>query len=623
MNKVYKSVWNANAGTYVAAAETAKSRTKRKSTTKALVPAMLLAGVAGVAGTGDAFAAGILTGNDGSCSKGLSSDPNVKTVGDCSFVYSDSPVYNHIGLTPKGTMALNSDGISLNGGIFATGGLTVMGGASIAGGLDMRGSGIHNLAYGVQDNDAVNLAQLRGITRVFSAGSIVSKDGTIYQPTYIFDNTNYRDVAAAFDLIESRIKYFHVNSTAARSNATGAEAISIGPAANASGGNSIVVGQNGLATGTGSIAIGQQASALMSNSVVLGANSTDGRSNVVSVGRKDGERQIINVAQGSAGTDAVNVDQLAAAIKSVPGFDSVQYDTTTHNKVTLGGNGAKSTVTLANVADGVANNDAVNVQQLKALGALIDSSGTVTGAFVAYDNSAKTKVTLGGTGATTAVGLTNVAAGQLSSSSKDAVNGSQLYGTATTVAAALGGGAAVGADGKLTKPAYTLDGNTYTDVGAALTAVNAKTSTGSTDGVKYDTAAHDKVTFGGAGHDPVTLTNVAAGQVTSSTKDAVNGSQLYGTASSVAAALGGGAAVGADGKLLAPAYTLDGTTYNNVGSALNAMGEAIDGIGGTITNTTKYIKVVSASGSAMASGGDSVAIGGGAYANKQSWRTCP
>ncbi len=82
-------------------------------------------------------------------------------------------------------------------------------------------------------------------------------------------------------------------------------------------------------------------------------------------------------------------------------------------------------MTLSNVADGVANNDAVNVEQLKAMGANIDSSGNVMGAFVAYDNSAKSKVTLGGTGATTAVGLTNVAAGQVTSTSKDAVNSSQ------------------------------------------------------------------------------------------------------------------------------------------------------------------------------------------------------
>ncbi|OXI30913.1 hypothetical protein CFB89_26855 [Burkholderia sp. AU16741] len=48
-----------------------------------------------------------------------------------------------------------------------------------------------------------------------------------------------------------------------------------------------------------------------SNSVAIGANSTDGgRSNVVSVGSDTQQRQITNVAPGTQGTDAVNVNQL-------------------------------------------------------------------------------------------------------------------------------------------------------------------------------------------------------------------------------------------------------------------------------------------------------------------------
>ncbi|EJO54778.1 YadA-like C-terminal domain protein [Burkholderia multivorans ATCC BAA-247] len=50
-----------------------------------------------------------------------------------------------------------------------------------------------------------------------------------------------------------------------------------------------------------------------SNSVAIGANSTDGgRSNVVSVGSDTQQRQITNVAPGTQGTDAVNVNQLTA-----------------------------------------------------------------------------------------------------------------------------------------------------------------------------------------------------------------------------------------------------------------------------------------------------------------------
>ncbi len=52
--------------------------------------------------------------------------------------------------------------------------------------------------------------------------------------------------------------------------------------------------------------------ATATNSVALGANSVADRSNTVSVGASGSERQVVNVAAGSADTDAVNVKQLKA-----------------------------------------------------------------------------------------------------------------------------------------------------------------------------------------------------------------------------------------------------------------------------------------------------------------------
>ncbi|WP_028216195.1 hypothetical protein [Paraburkholderia oxyphila] len=107
------------------------------------------------------------------------------------------------------------------------------------------------------------------------------------------------------------------------------------------------------------------------------------------------------------------------------------------------------------------------------------------------------------------------------------MNGAQLYGLASSTAAALGGSTSVNANGSISTPTYNLSGSTYTDVGSALTAINAKASGGSPDAVIYDTSAHDKVTFGGTGHAPVQLTNVANGTLNASSTDAVNGAQLY------------------------------------------------------------------------------------------------
>ena len=50
--------------------------------------------------------------------------------------------------------------------------------------------------------------------------------------------------------------------------------------------------------------------------MALGANSTADRDNTVSVGDVGSERQITNVAAGTEGTDAVNVDQLNAVAEA-------------------------------------------------------------------------------------------------------------------------------------------------------------------------------------------------------------------------------------------------------------------------------------------------------------------
>ncbi|WP_224044510.1 hypothetical protein, partial [Paraburkholderia unamae] len=96
-----------------------------------------------------------------------------------------------------------------------------------------------------------------------------------------------------------------------------------------------------------------------------------------------------------------------------------------------------------------------------------------------------------------AVKLTNVAAGELSASSTDAVNGSQLYATNTNVS--------------------NLAGD-VTNINGQITTINGQLA----DAVMYDSSAHDTVTLGGAGaSSAVKLTNVAAGDLSASSTDAV------------------------------------------------------------------------------------------------------
>ena len=95
----------------------------------------------------------------------------------------------------------------------------------------------------------------------------------------------------------------------------------------------------------------------------------------------------------------------------------VAYDGSSKDSVTLKGtNGTQ----IHKVAAGTADQDAVNVKQLTDAGAIVDSTGTVTNAFVAYDDSTKDSVTLKGTNGTQ---IHKVAAG---TADQDAVNVKQL-----------------------------------------------------------------------------------------------------------------------------------------------------------------------------------------------------
>ncbi|MDR0241010.1 MAG: YadA-like family protein, partial [Burkholderia sp.] len=505
--------------------------------------------------------------------------------------------------------------------------------------------------------------------------------------------------------------------------ALGTSSIAMGDGAKANVGaaNAIAVGTGSTVSAnvTNAIAIGANANvaAGANGGIALGAGSIANRGNALSIGSVGAERQIVNVAAGTAQTDAVNVSQLAGVTKALggsaavgadgsitqptytidgktysnvsdalaaaaasggggtPADGTVAYDDAAKTSVTLGGVGAATPVALKNVADGKDDHDAVNVSQLKSSGLVgDDGSGNLTSLAVAYDDATKSGVTLGGTGATSAVALKNVAAGAVNATSNDAINGSQLFGTAQSVAASLGGGATVGADGTITQPTFNVGGTDVHTVGDALTNLDGRvtgntgdiadlrkqlgntglvdTGTGQTlaavtydvdpttgatnrgsvtlggasatapvalknvadgkddhdavnvsqlkstglvgdDGsgnltslaVGYDDATKDAITLGGA--NGTTITNVAAGAVNATSTDAINGSQLHGTAQSVADTLGGGVTVNADGTVSKASFLVNGDRYATVEDALTAASKS----GATDSLAVKYDNV--------------------------------
>jgi autotransporter adhesin len=167
------------------------------------------------------------------------------------------------------------------------------------------GTAIHNVAAGVDANDAVNVGQLNdAIGQVNASVASAVKNAVVDagDPLFSADGSPSTDAASATG----------VHSVAAGANAvaTGADSVAMGSGAQASADNSVALGQNAVVTGTGSVAMGSGAQASASDAVALGQNSVADRANTVSVGAAGSERQITNVAAGTQGTDAVNVNQL-------------------------------------------------------------------------------------------------------------------------------------------------------------------------------------------------------------------------------------------------------------------------------------------------------------------------
>ncbi|WP_459721085.1 YadA family autotransporter adhesin [Paraburkholderia sp. 2C] len=186
-----------------------------------------------------------------------------------------------------------------------------------------------------------------------------------------------------------------------------------------------------------------------------------------------GARNSVALGTGSVATEANTVSLGRVGDNPLKGTYSDGGDGNSSDTAALNQN-LTGTLTrrLTNMSAGINDTDAVNVAQLKAAGLTVDTSGSPTNAFVAYDDLTRSKVTLaGGTAGTT---ITNVKAGAVNPGSKDAINGAQLYGSASSIAAALGGGSVVVADGSVTMPRYTVGGDTVIGVGGAVDALDQR-----------------------------------------------------------------------------------------------------------------------------------------------------
>jgi autotransporter adhesin len=492
--------------------------------------------------------------------RALNGTANVIVIGTSASVAAN--VSNAIALGANASVvAGNHGGVALGQGAVANRGNAVSLGAT-TGSNPVGTRQIVNLSAGTQGTDAVNVTQLQGVTTALGGGAGVGADGSILPPSYTVAGTNYANVGAAISAVASMagtdpnaVAYDDAaKDTVTLSGASGTLLTNLSAGSvtttstDAINGSQLFGTAQSIATGLGGGASVNPNGTVTPPLYVIGTTTAN------DVGGALGNLQtVINNQLAASGL----VDAAGQAIAAVT------YDSASQSRVTLGGSSATSPVLVTNVAEGMlseTSTDAVSGSQLFATNLtvteLVDSltNGGVLGPAgeslaVTYADSTKQDVTLGTAG--TPVTMSNVANATLGPSSTEAVNGAQLNTTNLRID---------DLEGKLAS-------------GGVL-----DPTTGESRALIYDDDAKDSVTLGGTGAAvSVPLHNVAAGTAMA---DAVNVSQLQG----VAGALGGGAGVGADGSIVPPSYTVDGTTYSDVAAAL----DAVASMAGTDPNAVAY-----------------------------------
>ncbi|MCF4555202.1 trimeric autotransporter adhesin Ata [Acinetobacter baumannii] len=263
---------------------------------------------------------------------------------------------------------------------------------------------------------------------------------------------------------------------------------------------------------------------------------------------------------------------------------------------------------ITNVADGINAKDAVNKSQLDNLAA---KQNATDDAAVKYDDAkTKDKVTLKGKDGTV---LDNVKAGHISSTSKEAVNGSQIHNISNSIKNSIGGNTVVNPDGSLTTS--NIGGTGKNNINDAIsevknTATKAKTTVTEGDNIvvketvnkdgstNYEVATKkdltlNSVTTGDAvlNHNGLTIkdgpsitkdginagskkiTDVANGVIAQNSKDAVNGGQVHHISNSIKTSIGGNTVVNPDGSLTT--NNIGGTGKNNINDAIKSVDEKV------------------------------------------------
>lgn len=559
MNKIHRIVWNQAIGRWMVASELTRARGKRSAGRRALL----------------AIAVGLSVGNAMAADACIMSDGSTGSVDERGTCIADAPAPRGIGVLGglDGGVATGANAVAVGPDSQALGGRSVaVGNGAVANNLANVAIGDHAVTDGF---NSVSMGYSATATGNFSLSLGGGSSATASRATAMGTDAQ---------------------ATGSNATATGNAALASGVAAAAFGDTARAQGERSLAMGANAsvdaaaqygVALGRNAQVTETgtNAVAIGQGAVASRANSVSVGTVGGERQIVNVRAATTDTDAVNFGQLKASAGSTAaalgGGASVDANgNVTAPSYNVGGSAH------TNVGAALANLDGRTAANATALDTL---ASTVDGA-VMYDGADKSSVRFGGADGTT---LKNIADGDVADGSTDAVNGGQLHQTNQQVARnaadiTMLDGRVTNVDNRVTTLVSDLDagnvglvrqdattrtitvagdhdGGTVSFAGtsgnrvlagvddgvSANDAVNLSQLQATEQGLRddmgaigdtlegavvYDGADKASVSFSGA--QGTVLKNVAAGDVSDGSTEAVNGGQLHDTNERVVAAEG-------------------------------------------------------------------------------------
>nr|WP_199044305.1 ESPR-type extended signal peptide-containing protein [Dyella sp. ASV24] len=559
MNTIYRIVWNAATGKWVVASELAKGR-KKKARVVGFAVALALGlsfggnvAMADTAKAGDACtmpsgAEGTVDGS-GYCMTGAGGSMGVQSIGTMAAV--DDAMVKVNG--SAASVATGTNTIAIGSGAQSDSGSGGDGNVAIGSGATIQNTGAGAIAMGRN----ATIQASGGDSSITGAGSIAIGDGA---------------------------------------KVLGNNAIAMGANASAQQTNAIAIGAGASATGANSVAVGNSAKASANNSVALGSGVSATRDNTVAVG----SRQVVNVSAGTQANDAVNVSQLTSVVTALGGGASINGTTgaVTGPTYSVGG------TTVNNVGDAITNLDGRATDNTTNISNLSSQIADGTIGLVQQDPASKNITVAAGTGGNNvdftgtdgARTLSGVANGELSDTSTQAVNGSQLNATNVQVTQNT-------TDiSTLNTSVTNLDGRVTTNE-TNITNLQSQIGAGTVGLVQQDASGNVTVaaTKGGnvvnvSGTDGARkITGVANATLSDTSSEAVNGSQLNDTNNQVAQNTTN------ISTLNTSVTNLDGRVTTNETNITNLQSQIGDGTIGLVQQdaATKNITVAAAKGGAV------------------------